>query len=178
MAALPLAVATVARLPVIQVFGGDLTLGRANWPQEALICRETAAGARTHTHTPTVYFNIYSSLWQTHDDTYRHISPQLPVSCSLTYTQITTVNFHRLWASSLTVMRYTSPMSQLGWVFCYKNPQKNITLGWEHISTSIHLCLWTIKTYCWAYNTGGGTRNMADFFCVWVPLTPQAAKFH
>lgn len=30
MAALPLAVAMVARLQVIQVFGGDLTLGRAN----------------------------------------------------------------------------------------------------------------------------------------------------
>ncbi len=30
MAALPLAVATVARLRVIPVFGGDLTLGRAN----------------------------------------------------------------------------------------------------------------------------------------------------
>lgn len=58
----PLAVATVAMLRVIPVFGGDLTLGRANWPQEALICLETAAG--DHTHLLVVLcFNIYFSPW-------------------------------------------------------------------------------------------------------------------
>lgn len=60
MVALPLAVATVARLRAIQDFGGDLTLGRANWPQEALICREKAAAA-AHACMPIVYLNIYSS---------------------------------------------------------------------------------------------------------------------
>lgn len=51
-----LAVGMVARLQVVQVFGGDLTLGKANWPQEALICHETATA---HTHASS--FNIYDT---------------------------------------------------------------------------------------------------------------------
>lgn len=43
----------------------DLTLGRANWPQEALIYHEMAAGHLKHTHTHILVLLVSKSLHPT-----------------------------------------------------------------------------------------------------------------